>query len=228
MAFGVYSQTVYKTLTQGVKTMATIRVESFDLERFCIVAEREVPREGMTIQTGGIETFTGQKTEKLYWSGRKWLDPAFKAQAKTFPSEKKAKNEIKAEGLRQRLPSGWQDAMTDPEKKNVIDQLRAYEKLFDELLELVRDHPLRGAKKTEAQQKMRALKEKLKAEYKAGDTVKGQQGMNKWEKSCLHPTIHRAYAGIMVRWNTNPNGDWFDQLYSGHCDITHMLYDLEH
>lgn len=117
--------------------------------------------------------------------------------------------------------------MTDPEKQDVIDRLREYKRLFDKLLELVKDPPLRGAKKTEAQQKMKALKEKLKAEYKAGDTVRGQDAMNHYEKAFLRPAIHQAYAGIMVRCNTNPNRDWFSQLYSGRADITHMLHQLE-
>ncbi len=105
--------------------------------------------------------------------------------------------------------------MSDTEKQAVIDRLREYEIEFRDLLAMLQDLPLRGKEKTEAQQKLRSLKELLKAEFKAGDTVWGRAAMNHFEKSFLHPAIHQAYAGIHVAWNSVPSDKWHAELYSG-------------
>ncbi len=87
--------------------MATIRVESFGVDAFGIVAERKVPREITVKNQGG--TFKGQNTETLYWSGSKWLSPASKSQTRIFPSKEEAESVIATENLGQYLPSDWQE-----------------------------------------------------------------------------------------------------------------------
>jgi hypothetical protein len=116
--------------------------------------------------------------------------------------------------------------MSDTEKQAIIDRLQEYEADFSELLDMLQDLPLRGEVKSEAQEKMKALKERLKAEYKEGDTVRGREAMNHYEQAFLYPAIHQAYAGIHVAWNSVPSDKWHSELYSGRIDITHMLHQL--
>lgn len=117
--------------------------------------------------------------------------------------------------------------MSDTEKQTVINRLEEYEVDFSELLDMLQDLPLRGEKKSEAHERMKALKEKLKAEYEEGYTVRGREAMNHYEKAFLYPAIHQAYAGIHVAWNSVPSDKWHSELYSGRIDITHMLHQLK-
>ena len=117
--------------------------------------------------------------------------------------------------------------MTDHERQSVIDGLKAYKKQFDDLLALLENLPLQRNDKTKAQQMLKRLKDSLKNDYKAGDTIRGQQRMTEAKRQYFHPAVHEAYAEIQVRWNTVPNEQWRSELYGARINIAHMLHQLE-
>ena len=117
--------------------------------------------------------------------------------------------------------------MTETEKQSVIIRLSEYLDQIDQLLAMLENLPLRRAQKNEAWQKMKALKEKLEAEFREGATARGQSAMNRYEKAFLHPAIHEAHTEINVHWNSIPDLKWHDELYSARMDVKYMLDKLD-
>jgi hypothetical protein len=117
--------------------------------------------------------------------------------------------------------------MAEHERRSVIRRLKAYEKQFDDLLGLLENLPLQYEDKSRAQQMLKTLKDSLRNDYKAGDTIRGQERMTRAERQYFHPAVHEAYAEIRVRWNTVPNEQWRSELYGARINITHMLHELE-
>lgn len=117
--------------------------------------------------------------------------------------------------------------MPDHESQSVIERLKAYKTQFDDLLALLENLPLQRKDKIKAQEMLKTLKEALKNDYRAGDTIRGQERMTEAERQYFHPAVHEAYADIQTRWNTVPNEEWRSDLYGAQISITHMLHQLE-
>ena len=117
--------------------------------------------------------------------------------------------------------------MPDHEKQSVIDRLKAYKKQFDDLLAVLDKLPLQRKDRAKAQQMLKALKDSLRNDYKAGATIRGQQRMTQAERQYFHPAVQETYADIHVRWNTLPNEQWRSELYGAQINISHTLHQLE-
>ena len=68
-----------------------------------------------------------------------------------------------------------------------------------------------------AQELFRALKEQLHAEYKRMATVKGQASLSDFESRFYKPAVDDAWANTAigrVRWNTRPDNNWHEALWS--------------
>ena len=113
------------------------------------------------------------------------------------------------------------------EEQDVIDRLERYEQRFDELLALITNIAQRATRRAEAQELLKQLKEDLRRDYRAGDTVKARERMTEVELCYLHPAIHQASTDIHVRWNSIPNEKWISELYAARGNITYMLDELK-
>ena len=118
--------------------------------------------------------------------------------------------------------------MPDQEEQLVINRLRVYRTQMDDLLQLLQDVPLKRARRREAQQMLKALKDGLRTDYRRGNTQRGREQMPQAQLQYLHPAVHGALSQIRVRWNSIPKADWGDQIYAARIDITHMLDRLLH
>lgn len=119
--------------------------------------------------------------------------------------------------------------MSERERQDVIQKLRRYAGQLQELMDFLSDKPtLTREERTQAQAKMKAIKEVLNDEYRRGATARGQAAMNPYEEAYLHRAVHQASTQIRARWNSDPvNSNWFSELYAAHVDITYPLHQLE-
>ena len=113
--------------------------------------------------------------------------------------------------------------------RDVIQRMRSYSKRMTEIMDLIGDNQrLSPADKERIQGLYTSLKADLKADYKRGDTKRGQEEMTKIEKAYFHPAIHEAYCDLRAATNSHPiNSNWRSELYAAHFDIGHLLSQLE-
>ena len=116
--------------------------------------------------------------------------------------------------------------MSDDHVNDVIRRLTAYQTEIRSLLALVGKSPFSQQDKTRAQNQLKALKERLKKDYREGGTVSGEAALNDVERAYFHPAIQQAFATIKVKWNSNPSQAWSSELSSALIDIEHALAGL--
>jgi len=81
----------------------------------------------------------------------------------------------------------------------------------------------------EAQEFMRALKEKLRAEYNRMATIKGEAALTALERHFYQPAIADAWANTVVgpiRWNSRPDKEWYDALWNIEDYMGHWISQL--
>jgi hypothetical protein len=102
-------------------------------------------------------------------------------------------------------------------KADVLRRMEAIRAESDRILKLFEDGHVQQGKVHEAQELFRALKEKLRAEYKRMETGSGEAALSDVEIGFYKPAIDDAWANTAisgVRWNTGPNHRWHDALWS--------------
>lgn len=115
----------------------------------------------------------------------------------------------------------------DADTASVIARLEAYERRFDELIDLLSGAlPLHGQAKALAQSRLKSLKDDLGAEHRKMSTVRGQAALTETERTCYADVIHQTHAEISVPTNSIPDGKWHNELFGARINITHMLHEL--
>jgi hypothetical protein len=73
-----------------------------------------------------------------------------------------------------------------------------------------------------------SFKSDLKGIAKLGDTIHGEQSLNRFESAYLMPATNQALNELHAAVNTNPiNSNWHSLLYAAQIDIQHFLRQLE-
>lgn len=117
--------------------------------------------------------------------------------------------------------------MTD-ERQSVIDRLRAFERRFTEIIDLIGERQrVTGPDKVKAQQLLKSLKADLGEEASRLRTVRGREKLNRTERTCYEPAILETDAEIRVKWNSVPGAEWSDNLFGARINLRHMLAQLE-
>lgn len=110
---------------------------------------------------------------------------------------------------------------TAEQRAEVAERLKKLIKPIEELMELVKDdRQLDASLKQQAQEKMKAIKEALKAESRA------PADPNSAEQAFYYPVVFEASTRIRVRWNSPPGPQWRTELYSARLDLRHYLDQL--
>ena len=113
------------------------------------------------------------------------------------------------------------------DKASIISRLEAYDLRFEELLGCLGGRlPLAGAEKDHAQALLRDLKADLEREYRAMATVRGEAELTADERAYYQPVIHQTFADIRTKWNSVPDGKWFNDLAGARISLTHMLHEM--
>jgi hypothetical protein len=119
--------------------------------------------------------------------------------------------------------------MSDRERDDVVKRLTEHRDRIQDLMVLIANKtslPLEV--KTEARERMRALKEALKADHKQGALVKNAAEANRFERAYLYPAVHQASTVFRSRWNSDPiRSGWYSELYEARIDIEFPLRSLE-
>ena len=113
-----------------------------------------------------------------------------------------------------------------PERQAAIDKMQFFLKQLDELIARVASgKPLAGQEKTEARERLRALKDGLKVESQA--LSKRQYQLDHFERCFVEPAIYRASINILSSVNSVPNQKWRSDLRSARFDLGHTISQLE-
>lgn len=115
-------------------------------------------------------------------------------------------------------------------KDAVLRKMDAIREESDRILGLFENGHVPQGKVHEAQELFRALKEKLKAEYKRMETVRSQAELSDVEARFYKPAIDDAWANTViggVRWNTRPNHHWHDALWNVSGYMRHWSGNLK-
>lgn len=117
----------------------------------------------------------------------------------------------------------------DAEREDVIRRLREYRDEIERLMNMLGNKQrLTADERAEMQSGYRALKEKIRAEYHQGSTVRGAAELNETERHFFLPAISRAAGHIDSPTNTNPlKQEWLSGLYQARGDIEQFLNPLE-
>jgi len=104
-------------------------------------------------------------------------------------------------------------------RAQILEKLEEIRGEAEQIMKLVNDRGDRvpADRVHEAQELMRALKEKLRGEYNRMATIKGEAALTDQERHFYLPAIADAWANTVVgpiRWNSRPNKDWYDALWS--------------
>ncbi|POP53089.1 hypothetical protein [Zhongshania marina] len=116
----------------------------------------------------------------------------------------------------------------EKQARAVINALHTINHQIDDILnELTDGKPITSTKKADLQEKLGALKDKLKISAKTG-TIDGKiREQNSFERRYFHPATQSADANLMLARNSNPaNGNWLERLMIAQEDITHLLSQL--
>lgn len=103
------------------------------------------------------------------------------------------------------------------EKADVLQKLDTIRNEADRIMKLFENGRVPQARAAHAQESLRALKEKLQAEYKRMNTIKGEAALADIELRYYKPAIDDAWANTAlgsVRWNSRPDNRWLDALWS--------------
>ncbi len=117
-------------------------------------------------------------------------------------------------------------AMSDDERA-VFERMKGWAEELDALLQLYTDQvQIPHRKLPEARAIYREIKEGLRADYKWGDTIRGEAALTPAERRWYQRTVHQASVALRAPVNSSPE-KWFDGLYSAYGDFTHMLSQME-
>jgi hypothetical protein len=100
--------------------------------------------------------------------------------------------------------------------EEILNRLKKFGEDTEAIMHLFVNRRVPAAKVLEARERFRALKRELESEYRLMATVKGEAALSSVASAFYWPAIQDAWAnsGISgVRWNTRPDGKWFDALY---------------
>jgi len=109
-----------------------------------------------------------------------------------------------------------------------IGVLREYEAELTAFIAMPKRSPFTPRDKEEAQERLRALKDRFKADRgKYEDLVR--RDLSDAALNTLESTLHQASTYLRVKTNANPktSPDWVGDLYSASVDISWALGQLE-
>ena len=113
------------------------------------------------------------------------------------------------------------------EESRCMSKLTELVKKVDDILSLFGDQRiLTGNSKRHAQELLEELKMELKKIYHTCDTEKLQSELTETDLAFLCPAVHEGMVEISVKYNSVPDGQWYDQLYSSRGQLQYYLYDL--
>lgn len=102
-------------------------------------------------------------------------------------------------------------------KAEILQKLEAIRVEADQIMKIFNPDRVPVDRVPEAQELMRALKEKLRAEYNRMATIKGEETLTDLERHFYQPAIADAWANTVIgpiRWNSRPDKDWYDALWN--------------
>lgn len=108
------------------------------------------------------------------------------------------------------------------ELENFDTQIQKILSLFDERGFLVPD-----ASVSDAQEKLKILKQNLENEYKKRSTVKGKKSMTETEKLYFLPAVHQTFAYLKIKTNSSPDEKWVMELKRAEQEIRYHLNALK-
>ncbi len=105
--------------------------------------------------------------------------------------------------------------------KQLHGQMQSIIDLFGERTYLV------GESKTQAQEMLIKIKEKLREDYKLSSNSRRPLKMTPAEKACYFPAIEEVLANMTIKTNSIPNQKWLYDLFDAQSTIDHYLRELE-
>ena len=115
--------------------------------------------------------------------------------------------------------------MTHADEQACLEKAQEYVHHIQEIMDLISDKPfLSPDGKLLARHLMKALKERLAADFRIGDTAREMAERSDAEQQ-YYRVVLEAKTRIRSAWNSDPiKSAWCDQLYACRIDFTHYLH----
>lgn len=109
----------------------------------------------------------------------------------------------------------------------VREDLRAWMKLCDEILELVGERlQLAGPLKEEVTEKYRTLKEGLEAAHRSSSTHAGEADLTAAQRRFWSRTVHEAHSHLHAKIGTTDGKRLHSSVWEAHDDMTHAMFQI--
>jgi len=92
--------------------------------------------------------------------------------------------------------------------------MKSYVDEINELLVELGEHPdsMSRTKIQQTRQRLQRLKDRIRVDYRARSTIRGEDAMSDAEKSCVWPAIQEAATRIYISSRHRPSQQWIDEL----------------